>query len=935
MWNLGIISFATPWVLAAAAALPLVWLLLRIMPPAVRRINFPAVRLLFGLNPTQRTSAQTPPWLIVLRLAILIFALLGLSDPVLNIQPSTNSGTVVVVVDNGWASASTWDERATLLRDTLSNAQRRGQDAVVLATAPLPTGDFKPATILSAGDAIASAAQIMPHPWPTDHDAARRALEELEINSPAESVWISDNISGPHTSALAEKLSEIGGLTVIDAGPLSPALVLQAPQRIISSSGGIVTNTIELTLTRVSGDTSPEIAETIRALDSNNQVLARSTLIFESGEPTAATILEMPSELANRIARFDVEGRPGPATTILADDQWQRRPVGVAQATAQGITAPLLENSYYIDQALSPFADVHMGDLENLFDRPLAVLVMAEGGRILDDDIALIEEWVDDGGVLVRFAGPQLIENVDTLLPVKLRTGGRTLGGAMSWAEPAQLAPFPESSPFKSLVVPSDVTVSSQVLAEPAADLTVKTWARLQDGTPLVTAEQRGEGWIVLFHVTATPEWSALPLSGLFVQMLRQIVDISRGVPPDSAPEASGFLMPHSILDGFGRLTPPGPTVTSIDGASLTEALIEPEHPPGLYGPPGSTRALNLSASLRNLQPLTQVPIGTERINFSTLSQERVLKPWLLTLALLLLLVDLAISFMLRKLMPDLAVFARQTAGGIAITLLIVGLAGGELRAAENSNGDAEPIDGLIQAAILETRLAYVITGNTDIDQAAAAGLNALTTLLSTRTAAELGTPARINLAVSEMTQDALVPYPLIYWRITPDQDTPPPQSIDALNTYLRSGGMVVFDAPDQAGALAGTESGANGERLDQLLRRLDVAPLTPVPSDHVLTRSFYLLERMPGRYADASVLIERTSTENDGVSSVVIGGNDWAAAWARDENDIPMYSVVPGGERQRELAYRVGVNMVMYALTGNYKGDQVHVPSIMERLTQ
>ena len=61
-----------------------------------------------------------------------------------------------------------------------------------------------------------------------------------------------------------------------------------------------------------------------------------------------------------------------------------------------------------------------------------------------------------------------------------------------------------------------------------------------------------------------------------------------------------------------------------------------------------------------------------------------------------------------------------------------------------------------------------------------------------------------------------------------------------------------------------------------------------------------------------------------------MIGSNDWASAWAVNELGRPVYAVVPGGERQRELAYRVGINLVMYALTGNYKADQVHVPFIL-----
>src|SRR5262245_30045921 len=132
MLTLGLLSFATPWALAAAAALPLVWLLLRLTPPSVRQINFPAIRLLFDLDPTKRTSAHTPPWLLILRILILTLALLGLADPVLNLNKGEGTGPLVVVVDNGWASATAWEERTKALRDILEAAGRRDQPAVLV-----------------------------------------------------------------------------------------------------------------------------------------------------------------------------------------------------------------------------------------------------------------------------------------------------------------------------------------------------------------------------------------------------------------------------------------------------------------------------------------------------------------------------------------------------------------------------------------------------------------------------------------------------------------------------------------------------------------------------------------------------------------------------------------------------------------------------------
>jgi hypothetical protein len=130
-------------------------------------------------------------------------------------------------------------------------------------------------------------------------------------------------------------------------------------------------------------------------------------------------------------------------------------------------------------------------------------------------------------------------------------------------------------------------------------------------------------------------------------------------------------------------------------------------------------------------------------------------------------------------------------------------------------------------------------------------------------------------------------------------------------------------------------------ETLRRLLGRLDLPPLEPVPPDHVLTKSFYLMHRFPGRWdggqvwVEASAAAEAGNLANDGVSTIVVGSNDYAAAWARDPDGRPLYPVTPGGERQREMAERFGVNLVIYALTGNYKSDQVHVPALLERLGQ
>ena len=132
---------------------------------------------------------------------------------------------------------------------------------------------------------------------------------------------------------------------------------------------------------------------------------------------------------------------------------------------------------------------------------------------------------------------------------------------------------------------------------------------------------------------------------------------------------------------------------------------------------------------------------------------------------------------------------------------------------------------------------------------------------------------------------------------------------------------------------------------LQRLLGKLDIPRLEPVPGDHVLTKSFYLLRIFPGRWDGGQLWVEaeaprdsdqgRQARRVDGVSSIIVTSNDFAAAWALDDSGQPLYPVVPGGEHQREMAFRTGINIVMHALTGNYKADQVHVPALLERLGQ
>jgi len=141
-------------------------------------------------------------------------------------------------------------------------------------------------------------------------------------------------------------------------------------------------------------------------------------------------------------------------------------------------------------------------------------------------------------------------------------------------------------------------------------------------------------------------------------------------------------------------------------------------------------------------------------------------------------------------------------------------------------------------------------------------------------------------------------------------------------------------------------EERASDRTISSPDRLLTTTTRSKPPADHVLTKAFYLMRGFPGRWDGGTLWVEarapddesgdtRRALKADGVSAILVTSNDFAGAWAHGEDNRPLFAAVPGGEVQREMAFRAGINIVMYALTGNYKADQVHVPALLERLGQ
>ncbi|MGH6893780.1 MAG: DUF4159 domain-containing protein [Dongiaceae bacterium] len=907
MLTLGSLTFAAPWLLAALAALPILWWLLRLTPPSPRRIAFPPIRLLFLLRPKEETPHRTPWWLILLRLFIAALVIAGLAQPLWNANfgfPRT--GPVMIVLDDGWAAAHAWDQRKEAARSLIDRAERNGREVILATTAPQANAPNFALAPMPAATASTQLEALEPSPWPTDRAAATARFDKAELPSNLNIFWLSDGIGSPKSEidgAFSDALQKHGALDVMSL-KLDLPLMLLPPER---DPDGLWVRVARAQI----GAAQPV---RLRAVDREGRTLGISEGRFRADERSARVKLDLPIELANRASRVTLENSASAGGVTLLDDGGGRKPVGLVTDNPALARQPMLGEIYFVERALSPNHEVRADRLQTLLKQELAVIVLTDHSSFADGDRSALRKWVERGGMVVRFAGEKLAgDPSDDLLPVRLRPGDRTLGGALSWTEPAHLAEFPNSSPFAGLKIPKDVEIGRQVLAEPDIDLGNKTWARLTDGTPLVTGERVGNGFIVLFHVGSTADWSNLPISGLFVEMLDRLVMTASGIVANA--DENRPLAPAQTLSAFGQLTPPIASAVAIVAKDLPNTMAGPQHPPGFYGPDNQHRALNLASAQSVFAPLT-VPARQ-------LAADRTLDlgPSLFLIAFLLLIADMLIALALRGLLRRRAVVT-AAAASVAFALLIM-----------PHPSDAQQLpDQEVLAATETTHLGFVRTSVPQVDATSRAGLYGLTQTLLRRTSVDVGDPVPVDVEADELSF-----YPFLYWPVTAGQRTPSPQAIEKLNKYLAVGGMIFFDTADQnLIGFSGGDIGPGAQRLMELTPGLDVPRLMPIPPDHVLTKSFYLLRDFPGRWIGGTIWVEVPRGRiNDGVSGVLVGSNDYAAAWATDELGQPLFPVTPGGERQREMANRFGVNIIMYALTGNYKSDQVHVPAILERLGQ
>ena len=862
-------AFLNPWALAGLAALPALWFILRFLPPLPKNVFLPTTILLKTLTAKDSSPETAPWWLILLRFLILIFLILAFANPVSNPQkPMNGTGPVKLIFDNSWASSQIWDLQLAKAEEIIEAARKSNRPVEII-----PTASASSAGLVEASDALSILKSLEPQPWPSQFSVIK-----ADANPASEIAFISTGLEEKGFQDFAEIMSRQGKLTVfVPDIRFRPGLIRGADTETPQS------------VSRVEILPGARRSLTLQATDEKSKSLGQLNVSL-NGQKNGEAIID-DGKLFNekQISQWKIAEFAGSGGVYLTPRIGGTGIIGFVGALQETQKQNFSDALFYLSRAVAPFAKLETGGISDLIEKNAGVIILNDYVDFNEKDLSALKYWISRGGILLRFSGPKMSETKNILVPVPLKEGMRSLSGELNMGKALKLAAFPKSSPFMAML-PPNITVERQLLAEPSAELQDHVWAQLTDGTPFITARAHGRGLIVLVHSTATPDWSDFVLSGFYVTFLKEVSDMS--ALADKSVGISQTLQPILTLDGWGNLVQPGDQVKPIERNAITSRDISPDYPPGLYGNEGRRYARNLGDTLPPLKMIDDLPANAEIASLNDLSDERKFKPVLLSLAFFLFLADWLIHI----------INARGAWRALSLLILFM----------MPMSAHASPAADINRASAIH--LACVTSSKNEICRT---GLEKLSFILKERSSAEMG-----STVIIDPEKDDLSFYPLLYWPVEAEK-TLSPAAKSNLRNYLSMGGMIVIDTQEgniEAGSLIVSPA---METVRETLRGVNLSSLKPAGPNHVLFKSFYLLNQRPEYDLTGSLWVEENSIPpQEELSSVILTGGDWMRVWGYASDPL-----------NAEMSYRFGVNLVLYALTGNYKADQVHMKTILERL--
>ena len=896
------LAFTNYYALLGLLALPLVFLIVKLFPPTPKKIFFSSFYLIDKIDKISVAKKKIPFWLLVYRLILIILIILFFCEPYLNIsekKSDENVNNYIIVADIGWSISKEWDKFKKTVNAISIEAEKKNKTVSFYHS---NTADnFKPKVFKSSKDINQYLKNLNPVPWQFE----KSYLKEIIKNN--------DNFKNNKVFFIFSKFDrknyskQIEDLDFIDKKVKNKILIDPVESIIFFKNINISKENIKFEIAR-HALLKPNTKFTIRITNIKNQLVFKKDFMLEKNQSVFYYNEKFPLKVMNQMHKIEIVEQNHAGAKYYFDDYSKKRKIGIFAENYSYKENPLLSPVYYLEKSLKEDNILTIGSLDYLIKLNCSVIIVPDKGNIPEKDHLILSNWLNNGGTLIRFSSTKLAKSNANFLPSSnLFMSVRNVGRTLSLAEMLKINPFKKTSIFHGLPVPKDIVFKKQLIVD-NDNSNLQIVASLSDKTPLVSLGKRNRGKVFLFHVTANNDWSNLPISSLFAGMLQRIILLSE----KNITESITNLSLTKEINSFGDLKNTIRNYTVKDSAVLKKVAPSKKFPPGIYENKELTVALNLSNKISDKHFKNSFD-KRYRILSNFTEQIIDLRPFLIKIILLMFITDMIISMILQNHFKFISFFYKKKSIMSIFFFLILFV-----------NSDSVYSENLLN----DTYLAYIKTNDEKLNAISYSGLNTIKNLLETRTSVSPKAVIEIDII-----KDPIYSIPFLYWPLSKDLIEINIKTETKIKNYLANGGMILFDVIGFSRENFSLEN-SKFKKIENFLSSIEANNLTPITKDHTLTKSFYLLKKFPGRWDNKNLLIESSNLEvNDGVSSVILGFNDWASAWALDNNNNPIFPVVPGGERQREISYRFGINITMYALTGNYKSDQIHFKSILNRL--
>lgn len=896
------ISFVYPYSLILLIFLPFLIRFLITSPLLPKLKKFPSIIFLANYKSIDQKSAKLNYPIIILRLLIILFLIFAFSNPIFS-SGNTKKSSDLIIIDNGWTSGTIWNVRKQKIIELLSAKEIKNQEFFLLTTTELANEKLSNYNSKNFAEAINFVKSIKPLSWSPNYKNVKRSVED-RIDSFDKVYWFTEKTINTEKSNLLNFLKNYNLTIVASSENEIPPVLKVFPEN--DTTYKIEIHHYKKKFTK----------GTINCFDEEQRLIFRQKFeqkIVENEDTfTTKFELKLPYQIKDKIFYFQLDDINSVSTKFFLNRLRQKKVIGIVNDKKNEVD--FQRGSYYTRKGVEKNNVIIEEGLSKLLTKSVSSIFIDDSNSTNNIKEQTLS-WIKSGGIMIKYGGPNLLstfaDNPNNIFLNKLSLSKieTTLDSKLSLKKNLKIKEeTDEEEFFFGIKIPNEIVVKKYIQLD-ISYLTndVEVLLRLENGAPIISSSKVGSGRIIFFHIPVNNLWSNFPLSYSFIEIIQRIINLSKGI--DEKKER--IFQPYLSLDAIGNFLPASAQVLSVNNFKPSNSIVlNYNQPPGIYKDYDGFIAVNFGNNFSNSYKFKN--LGSN-LNFEELITDKSisLRPILLTLAILFFLIDTLITLYLRGLIRFdylLRIFPK------VFMIIFITLISKTIIAKDISKDK-----------ISETKIGYILTNNSLIDENSRNGLMQISKFVSKKTASILNKPEGINLQNQELFY-----YPLIYWPLINTNIKLSSEESKKINSFLKDGGLLLVDCKlnfstfDLDNCLA---------KFKDLVKISELSKFSKLGKNHGIAKSFYLIENFPGVENNEVFFSKVDSQFNDNAASVVLSNNNWSNAWAKDSNENFIFPLLDNSENQRITSIRFGINLVIYALTGNYKADQIHVPEILKRL--